>query len=79
MATRMSVIFYHREQCHLCEDAFALLQTLGIADRLTLVDIDSDPELGISHGLRIPVIRRADGGELDWPFDAEGVRRHLAL
>ena len=66
-----SVTFYHREECHLCEQALALLHDLGLADSLILVDIDSDPELGVEFGLRIPVLVKADAQALDWPFDAE--------
>jgi hypothetical protein len=73
----MSVRFYHREHCHLCEEALALLHQAGLGDRLWLIDIDGDPELAVTFGLRIPVVASTDGMTIDWPFDAEAVRALL--
>ena len=39
--------------------------------------VDVDPQLGADFGLRIPVLARADGQSLDWPFDAEQARVFL--
>ncbi len=69
MATRC--ILYGRAGCHLCEEALDLLRGLGLEARV--VDIDGDAGLGGRYGLRIPVLVRPDGAELDWPFDAERV------
>ena len=70
----MSVRFYHREQCHLCEEALALLQQAGLGELVVMIDIDSDPQLGVAYGLRIPVVESADGRTLDWPFDLVALR-----
>ena len=70
----MSLIFYHREDCHLCEQALALLCGADLQHDLALVDIDTDLHLGIEYGLRIPVIANGKGDQLDWPFDVESVR-----
>ena len=36
------------------------------------------PALEAAYGARVPVLRREDtGAELDWPFDADAVRRFL--
>ncbi|MBN8564352.1 MAG: glutaredoxin family protein [Leptolyngbya sp. UWPOB_LEPTO1] len=70
----MALRFYHRDGCHLCEQALELLQAAGLAQGLNLVDIDEDAQLGADYGLRIPVLERADGQSLDWPFDAVQVR-----
>lgn len=70
----MSVRFYHREHCHLCEEALALLQQAGLADQVLMIDIDSDPELGVAYGLRIPVVETDDGRVLEWPFDVAALR-----
>jgi glutaredoxin len=67
----MTLRFYHRDGCHLCEEALELLHAAGLGQALILVDIDADAELGVDYGLRIPVLERADGQSLDWPFDAE--------
>lgn len=77
MSITMSVSFYHREHCHLCDEALSLLQQAGFAGNILMVDIDNDPELGVVYGLRIPVIVRADGQSLDWPFDAAQIRAFL--
>ena len=71
------VSFYHREQCHLCEEALALLHQAGLGERIRMVDIDSDPELGVAYGLRIPVVEASDGRTLDWPFDLDALRALL--
>lgn len=60
-------LLYGRVDCELCAEALALLQKAGVAP-LREVDIDSDVELGIEFGLRIPVIQAPDGRQLDWPF-----------
>lgn len=74
----MALTLYQRDGCHLCEEALALLHAEGLADGLVLVDIDEDPALGVDYGLRIPVLRAADGSELDWPFTA-GQARALGI
>lgn len=53
--------------CHLCEQAEALLLQAGIA--YEVVDISDSDELFERYGIRIPVLRSADGRELGWPFD----------
>ena len=40
--------------------------------------IDGDAALAARYGPRVPVLRRDDGAELDWPFDADAVRRFMA-
>lgn len=67
---------YTTAGCHLCEQAQALIaRTLGRP--VPEVDIADDDELMARYGVRIPVLRRADGAELDWPFDATAVRALL--
>ena len=70
---------YHREECHLCELALDLLAHNGFSERLKLIDIDTDPTLGIEFGLRIPVLEREDGTRLDWPFTKSDLNRFFAL
>ena len=43
-----------------------------------VVDITSDVELVRLYGVRIPVLKRSDGSELGWPFDALDVERFTA-
>ncbi|MCB1823957.1 MAG: glutaredoxin family protein [Candidatus Competibacteraceae bacterium] len=71
------LVLYTTSGCHLCEQAETLVrqQTAWVGT----VEIVDDAELLERYGVRIPVLRRPDtGGELNWPFDAAGVRRLLS-
>ena len=61
-------VLFGTSHCHLCEQAQVLLQELGIA--ALKIDIVADDTLLERYGVRIPVLRRRDGAELGWPFDA---------
>ena len=74
----MILQLYHREECHLCEQALALLHGMGLSSSLQMIDIDADVQLGVEFGLRIPLLAKADGRCLDWPFDDAAVRALLA-
>jgi glutaredoxin len=52
------VLMYTRQGCHLCEDAWALLQQAAKRHRLTLTqrDVDDDPALAAQYGLCVPVV-----------------------
>ena len=56
--THLHVVMYTRQGCHLCTDAWALLeserQRYGFA--LEAVDVDTDPELAARYGLEVPVV-----------------------
>ena len=70
-------ILYRRESCHLCDHAEAALRDAGVA-AFEKVEIGWEGELAERYGWRVPVLRDpADGRELDWPFDAWGVRAFL--
>jgi glutaredoxin len=56
------VVLYERPGCHLCEEAAALLDARLGMDRYDRVDIDTDDELLVRYGHRIPVIT-VDGVE----------------
>jgi glutaredoxin len=70
------IILYGTSCCHLCEQAEAVLREAGIDAEH--VDIAEDDGLLEKYGTRIPVLRRDDGSELGWPFDAEMVVRFVA-
>ena len=46
--------------------------------RIEIVDISEDAQLMERYGIRIPVLRRADGEELNWPFALQSARGFLA-
>jgi glutaredoxin len=52
------VVMYTRAGCHLCDDAWTLLEQAqrryGFA--LTKVDVDADAELAARYGLEVPVV-----------------------
>ena len=65
--------FLTREGCHLCDDAFLLLQ--GVA--LEVIDIDNDSALHAEFDERVPVVRDAVTGTvlLEGKFTEERVKR----
>jgi glutaredoxin len=74
------VVLYGKPGCHLCEDARALLDSLGARYPLDLreIDITSDPALFRQYDIRIPVITIDNAIELDAPIDAKKLERALA-
>lgn len=71
-----ALILYSTADCHLCEQAAALLA--GLNQPATVVDIAERPELVERYGVRIPVLADPAGGELDWPFDAAAILEFIA-
>jgi glutaredoxin len=53
-----TVLLYHRQGCHLCDDAWNLLTQLRQKYGFTLerIDIDPHPDLVREHGEHVPVI-----------------------
>jgi Glutaredoxin-like domain (DUF836) len=54
---RLTIV--QRQDCELCDQMRAQLAVLGrreVLPPLTLVDVDSDPELQRRHGLHVPVL-----------------------
>ena len=73
----MALILFQRDHCHLCDQALAVMAEARAPD-FDSVFIDDDPALEARYGLRVPVLRNEDAGiELDWPFDADALRRWL--
>ncbi|WP_297900180.1 glutaredoxin family protein [Metallibacterium sp.] len=71
-----ALMLYRRDACLLCALAEALLGEAGVP--YAVVDIESSPVLEARYGTRIPVLARADGAELGWPFDAAALRVFVA-
>jgi hypothetical protein len=66
-------ILYQRDDCHLCDQALDVLAQAGFPE-FTSIWIDEDDALEARYGARVPVLRRGDGAELDWPFDVAAVQ-----
>ena len=68
------MIFLERQNCNLCEDAWAVLAAATTTEGVRRVDIDEDDDLVAEYGLRIPVLLSDEGDVL-----AEGVFDPTAL
>lgn len=66
---------YGTTACHLCEVAQAMLEQRQA--RYTLVDISESDALFERYGVTIPVLRRDDEAELNWPFSEEALAAFL--
>lgn len=53
-----SVTLYTRSECHLCDEAKALLDKVAddVSFALKVVDVDSDSELAALYGHEVPVV-----------------------
>jgi hypothetical protein len=59
MAVPQGLVVLSREGCHLCEDMLRELAGLERANSIppvSIVDVDSDPELARQYGLKVPVL-----------------------
>jgi glutaredoxin len=52
------VLMYTRQGCHLCDDAWALLERAARRHRLSLtkIDVDTEPALAQRYGECVPVV-----------------------
>ena len=73
------VRLYTGPNCHLCEQAKAVLYPLLTERGLCLVEVNiqTDAELQEKYGVRIPVVALANGEEKGWPFTAAQIGRLL--
>ena len=75
-----TLVLYQRSGCHLCEDMLRELEQLRSerAVSLTLVDVDTRPELRSRYGDRVPVLEDAQGREICHLFlDPERLQRYM--
>lgn len=72
----MKFVLYQRDDCHLCDQALAVLAQAR-APEFVSVFIDEDDELETRYGSRVPVLCDSKGNELDWPFDSQTVNHWL--
>jgi Glutaredoxin-like domain (DUF836). len=77
MARPLRVILYERGGCHLCEEARVLLDEMLGMDRYDRVDIETDDDLVVRYGFRIPVISLDGADRLEAPIAAPDVRALL--
>ncbi|MGB0966504.1 MAG: glutaredoxin family protein [Litorivicinus sp.] len=68
------IVLMHTQDCHLCEQAQAMLDHLGAGYRSQ--DIAASAEWVETYGIRIPVLVMGER-ELGWPFDIESLDAFL--
>jgi hypothetical protein len=74
VANPSGFVLFQRDDCHLCDLALAALADARFPE-FDSVFIDDDDALEARYGHRVPVLRRGDGRELDWPFDGTTAAR----
>jgi glutaredoxin len=70
----LRVTLYERDGCHLCDEARVLLDEMIGMDRYARVDIDTDDDLVLRYGFRVPVIAIDGVDRLDAPITAPDLR-----
>ncbi len=65
---------YERSNCHLCEEAAALLDEMVGPERYARVDIEADDELRVRYGHRIPVVALDGADRLELVITAPDLR-----
>ena len=70
---------YSGPNCHLCEQAKAILYPLLTEKgwQLVEVNVQESERLKEKYGIRIPVVALPNGEEKGWPFTAAQIARML--
>ena len=70
---------YSGPNCHLCEQAKAILYPLLTEKgwQLVEVNVQESARLKEKYGIRIPVVALPNGEEKGWPFTAAQIARML--
>ena len=64
------LILYYQQECHLCDEAEAVLHAAGLGESYLKVDIETDLDLLKRYGIYVPVLKRDDKQtELFGPFE----------
>ncbi|NRA55449.1 MAG: glutaredoxin family protein [Gammaproteobacteria bacterium] len=66
---------YSTDGCHLCDEAMMLLDQIGAIYQVQ--DIIDDASLVEKYGIKIPVLAKPTGDELDWPFDVAALTQFM--
>jgi Glutaredoxin-like domain (DUF836) len=73
------LILYERQGCHLCEEVRIWLDEMLGPDGYDRIDIDTDDDLVLRYGFRIPVICQGGVDRLEAPISLGEVRALLAV
>lgn len=73
------ITLYTGPNCHLCEQAKAVLYPLLTERGLQLAEVNIQTDAGLQekYGIRIPVVALANGEEKGWPFTAAQIGRMI--
>ncbi len=75
---KAGLVLYVKPGCHLCEEAWDILEAGFPTLKIALRDITGKAELTEKFGVRIPVLERTDTkATLDWPFGPRAVAELL--
>lgn len=80
VVTVKGLVLFGTSACHLCDLAQEVLESYSehrAEIQFSNSDISESDELFELYGLKIPVLRRDDGQELDWPFSVDELARFL--
>ena len=70
-----TVRLYSKEDCHLCEEAKAILDSAATRAplKVEVVDIKDSPAMEKMFGEHVPVADFGEGRRLYWPFETDDV------
>jgi glutaredoxin len=72
------LLLYERANCHLCEEARLLLDELIGPDAYERIDIDTDDDLVMRYGFRVPVVALDGVDRVEAPISARDLHALLA-
>jgi len=78
--TAMNIMLYTGPDCHLCDQAKALIKPLVFTYRIELIvrNVRENHEWYHLYGARIPVLTTSDGSRLlAWPFTSDDIEQFL--
>jgi len=78
MPRPIRLILYERDGCHLCQEARVLLDDMLGNDGYLRVDIETDDDLVMRYGFRVPVIAVNGVDRLEAPITAPDLRALFA-
>jgi len=76
---RVTLTLYSRTWCHLCEDMLAGLRELQARQQfeLTVIDVDTRPELEARFGEQVPVLMHGERELCHYHLDSAAVTDYL--
>ena len=77
MTAARRIILYERAGCHLCDEVRVVLDEMLGPDGYSRIDVDSDDDLVIRYGFRVPVVNVDGADRLDARMTAAELRAAL--